>query len=229
MTTLGGVIFDFDGVLVDSERAHFESFRRVLVEAAGFEITFDEYADHYLAYDDHGAIQRALQRHSKAAEPDSVDGLALRKKRVFAEALPEIGFLPGAPELIESLAAERVPLAIASGARREEIVLLLESRKLLQHFRGIVSADEVVNFKPHPEPYLRAGALLGADVGQRFVAIEDSPTGMAAARAASLTVVGVTNSYPRERLNLAHWVVESLLEITPQRLEDVVAAPSSAP
>jgi HAD superfamily hydrolase (TIGR01509 family) len=211
---LKGVIFDFDGVLVDSERAHFEGFRVVLSEDAGIEIRFDEYTDHYLAYDDHGGIRRALERHGRGNEEGTVERLAIRKKKVFADLLPRIGFLPGAVELIEALAARGVPLAIASGARRVEIEHLLDARGLKDRFRGIVSADDVVNFKPHPEPYLRARALLHAtETADGVVAFEDSPAGMASARAADLRVVGVTNSYPRAKLGLAHHVVDSLAEL----------------
>lgn len=219
---LRGVIFDFDGVLVDSERAHFEGFRVVLAERAGFEITFHEYTEHYLAYDDHSGIRRALEHHGQAAPPEFVDELATRKKAVFADLLPRIAFLPGATELILALQRQGVPLAIASGARRQEITALLQSQNLLGAFRGIVSADDVDNFKPHPEPYLRGRALIGAaesPVG--VVAFEDSMTGMAAARAANLRVIGVANSHPPEKLGLAHRVVDSLEELTVEDVTEV--------
>src|SRR5262245_31760846 len=122
---LRGVIFDFDGVLVDSERAHFEAFRVVLSEHAGFEITFPEYAENYLAFDDFGGIRRALERHGRVSEPDRVQELALRKKEVYARLLKDIPFLPGACDLIRALARESVPLAIASGSRRTEIEILV--------------------------------------------------------------------------------------------------------
>lgn len=225
---LRGVIFDFDGVLVDSERAHFEGFRVVLAEQAGFEITFHEYTEHYLAYDDHSGMRRALERHGQAASATLVDDLATRKKALFADLLPGIPLLPGARELILALDDMGVPLAIASGSRRHEIEIQLESHGLLRVFRGIVSADDVDNFKPHPEPYLRGRAVIGAgESSAGVVAVEDSTTGMAAARAANLRVIGVANSHPREKLGLAHRVVDSLEELT---VEDVaaVAAPQPA-
>lgn len=221
---LRGVIFDFDGVLVDSERAHFEAFRVVLAEHGGFEITFDEYVDHYLAFDDHRGILRALERHERPAGPARVDDLATLKREVFARLLPSIPFLPGAVELIFMLAAHGTPVAIASGAKRHEIEALLKAQDLLGRFRGIVSADDVDNSKPHPEPYLRARALLFASDDPRgVVAIEDSPTGMASARAANMRVIGVSNSYPRERLGLAHLVVDSLSDLTLEGMTAVAA------
>ncbi len=212
---LRGVIFDFDGVLVDSERAHFEGLRVVLAESAGIDISFHEYTEHYLAYDDRGGMRRALERHGQDASPNRVDDLAARKKGVFANLLPKITFLPGAKDLILALHRAGVPLAIASGARRQEIEALLRAQDLLRSFRGIVSADDVHNFKPHPEPYLRARMLVDAvDSAQGVVAFEDSVPGIAAARAAHLRVIGVSNSYSREKLGLAHRVVESLTELT---------------
>jgi HAD superfamily hydrolase (TIGR01509 family) len=211
---LRGVIFDFDGVLVDSERGHFEAFRMVLKEHEGFEIDFDEYTEHFLAHSDHVGTRKALERYGRPVPDGRVDELATKKKAVFAALLPGIAFLPGARELIVALHDAGIPLAIASGARRVEIVALLEGAGLLGRFRGIVSADDVGNFKPHPEPYLRGRAIVGAGDDPRGVVVfEDSPTGMASARAANLRVVGVTNSHPRERLGLAHRVVDSLTEI----------------
>lgn len=219
---LRGVIFDFDGVLVDSERAHFEGFRVVLAERAGFEITFHEYTEHYLAHSDHVGMRRALEFHGRAAPEALIDELATMKKAVFADLLPRIAFLPGARELILALRGEGVPLAIASGARKQEITALLQSQDLLGAFRGIVSADDVENFKPHPEPYLRGRALIGAaGSAEGVVAFEDSMTGMASARAANLLVIGVTNSHPRERLGLAHRVVDSLEELTVKDVTEV--------
>jgi beta-phosphoglucomutase len=219
---LRGVIFDFDGVLVDSERAHFEGIRLVLAEDAGIAITFNEYAEQYLAYDDHGGMKRALERHGHEASRDRVHQLATRKKAVFAGLLPRIALLPGAKELILALQAAGVPLAIASGARRDEIVALLQASELLEAFRGIVSADDVHNFKPHPEPYLRGLEVVGAaESAKGVVAFEDSTPGLASARAANLRVIGVTNSHPREKLGLAHRVVDSLEELTVEDVAEV--------
>ena len=221
---LKGVIFDFDGVLVDSEKAHYEGMRTALAESAGLEITFHEYTEHYLAYDDHGGMRRALERRGHEAHVDRVDALATRKKKIFEDLLPKIAFLPGAAALIVMLHDAGVPLAIASGARRREIESLLRAAGLLDRFRGIVSADDVDNFKPHPEPYLRGRALIGAEESaDGIVAFEDSVPGMASARAAHLRVIGVTTSHPREKLGLAHRVVDSLAELSLHDINEVAA------
>ena len=212
---LRGLIFDFDGVLVDSESAHFEAFRSVLATEVEGEVTQAEYDEHYLGYDDHTCFRRAFELRGRVASPEVVVDLVDRKWQVYDDELPRIPFFPGAEDLVLALYEGSVPLAIASGSHRNEIESILRGRGLLQCFRGVISADDVLNFKPHPEPYLRARALLGAvDSPAGIVAIEDSTTGMAAARAADLRVIGVTNSRPREKLGLAHHVVDSLLELS---------------
>lgn len=212
---LRGVIFDFDGVLVDSEGAHFEAFRRVLAEQVEGEVTQAEYDEHYLGYDDHTCFRRALELRGRAGSPGIVSDMVDRKWQAYADGLSKISFFPGAEDLVLALCAASVPLAIASGSHRSEIESILRARGLLACFLGVISADDVVNFKPHPEPYLRGRALLDAvDSPAGLVAIEDSATGMVSARAAGLRVIGVTNSRPREKLGLAHHLVDSLTQLS---------------
>ena len=224
---LRGVIFDFDGVLVDSESAHFEALRRVLVDEVEGEVTQAEYDEHYLGFDDHTCIRRALELRGRAGSPEVVSDLVDRKWQAYDEELSRIPFFPGAEGLVLRLYAASVPLAIASGSHRNEIEAILGARGLLQCFRGVISADDVVNFKPHPEPYLRARALLDAvESPTGVVAIEDSSTGMASARAASLRVIGVTNSRPSAKLGLAHHVVDSLTELSIDLMARIAASPA---
>lgn len=212
---LRGAIFDFDGVLVDSEMAHFEALRTTLEQRAGVSISLDEYTEHYLAYDDYECIRRALERHRNEASPGLVDRLAGWKKETFTRLLPGIQLLPGAEVLVKALRTAGVPLAVASSARRQEVEALLQAKGLLGLFRGVVAAEDVSKLKPHPEPYLRGCALVCAgDSPEGVVAFEDSVPGLASARAAGLRVIGVTTSHPREKLGLAHLVVDSLAELT---------------
>jgi beta-phosphoglucomutase len=219
---LRGVIFDFDGVLVDSETAHFEAFRTVLAAEVEGVMTKAEYDEHYLGYDDHTCVRRALELRGQAPSPEVVSDLVDRKGQAYDEGLLKIPFFPGAEELVLALYAASVPLAIASGSHRNEIESILRARGLWPCFRGVISADDVMNFKPHPEPYLRARAVLGAiESPAGVVAIEDSISGMASARAADLRVIGVTNSRPREKLGLAHHVVDSLVELSVEGLVSI--------
>lgn len=208
-------IFDFDGVLADSEPLHYRSLRQTL-EPEGIVVSEDDYERHYLAYTDHEALRLALERSGVSPSPERVDALARRKAAMFQDLLPRVPLYPGAALLVTSL-SRRVPLAIASGALRAEIVAILDAHGLREAFSAIVGADDVTHGKPAPEPYLTALARLRAvRPGLRpeeCLVVEDSMAGIAAGRAAGMRVVGVTNSYPAHRLTTACEVVDSLEEI----------------
>jgi beta-phosphoglucomutase len=211
------VVFDFDGVLVDSEPLHYRALRDAL-QPEGIAVSQDEYVQVYLAYDDRECIRVALERHGQAYDLERVDAVARRKGRLFDMHLADVPFFPGARELVTSLAAE-FPLAIASGALHAEIEAILSAGNLRAPFTTVVAADDVERTKPDPMPYLEAARrlrVLAPDLEPReCVAIEDSPAGIASARAAGMTVVGVAHSYPAAKLRgLAHHVVESLGELS---------------
>jgi HAD superfamily hydrolase (TIGR01509 family) len=209
-------VFDFDGVLVDSEPLHFHSLRDTLL-ADGVEITETEYWSVYLAYDDRGALRRALEHHGETADPERVERLARAKAERFSILLPEVPLFPGARELVRALRSE-VPLAIASGARRGEVEAVLEGVGLRDAFSAIVGAEDVPRTKPDPAPYLEAVRRLAA-TGRLLapadcVAIEDSQPGIASALASGMKVVGVAHSYPAEKIRSAHRVVDSLVGLS---------------
>lgn len=220
------VVFDFDGVLVNSEPLHFAAMRDALVPE-GFEITPAEYYGAYLAYDDRGAIRRALEHHGLSPRPEHVDAIAERKRACFADVIRDVGFYPGVKELVRALAAD-VPLAIASGARHEEIEEILTAGGLRDAFAAIVGAEDAPRTKPDPAPYLEAARLLGARVpglvSADCLAFEDSMPGVAAALAAGMKVVAVTNSYPAEKLRAADRVVDSLAGLERDSLRALFAA-----
>jgi beta-phosphoglucomutase len=206
------VIFDFDGVLVDSEPLHFRALRDCLA-GEGIRITEDEYLREYVAYDDRGSIRIALERHGRPATPEKVQAVAAVKAEAFERLMSEVPFYPGARALVRALAAE-MPIAIASGARRAEIERILEAGGLREAFSAVVGADDVAQTKPHPEPYRtafdriahRAPGLAPSEV----LVFEDTLPGIAAARAAGMKVIGVAQTYPAEKLGLAHQVVPAL-------------------
>ena len=217
---LRAAVFDFDGVIVDSEPLHFRSLREALL-ADAVEITEQEYWEHLLAHDDKGSIRRALERRGEPCDPARVGRVEQRKIERFAELIPEIPVFPGARRLIEDLAG-RVPLAIASGARREEIEAILSGIGLRDAFRVVVGAQDAPRTKPDPAPYLEAARLLGACasglVPAECVALEDSVPGLVSALGAGMKVVGVAQSYPADKLRSAHLVVDSLAALEPAAL-----------
>jgi beta-phosphoglucomutase len=215
---LRAVVFDFDGVIVDSEPLHFRALRDALAPD-GVRITEEEYWSTYLAYDDREAIRLAFERHGEAANPDRVAAAAFRKVEAFARLIPEIPVFSGALELVRGLAAEGVPLAIASGARHEEIEAILAGIGLRDAFLAVVGAEDAPRTKPDPAPYVEAAHRLARDArGLAPVdcaAVEDSVPGILSAKGAGMRVVGVAHSYAAGQLRPADRVVPSLVGLGP--------------
>ncbi len=218
------IVFDFDGVIANSEPLHLETFQQVLA-TIGVRLDAAEYYERYLGYDDEGALRAVLSDRGLPADDGEVARLIAGKAQLLPRLLASEGILvPGAAACVARLGAV-LPLAIASGARREEIELVLEARDLRHQFEVIVASGETPRSKPHPDPYARAIAELGAlgripagTPAAACVAIEDSHWGIASAQAAGLACVALTTSYPREALGLADHVVDSLDELTPALL-----------
>ena len=159
---LRAAVFDFDGVIVDSEPLHFRSLAEALA-TEGVRISREEYWEHLLAHDDAGSIRRAFERRGEPLEPARLERVERRKVERFAGLVPEIPVFPGARELIGALAAW-VPLAIASGARHEEIEAILAGIGLRGAFQAVVGAEDAPRTKPDPAPYLEAARQLGGRV-----------------------------------------------------------------
>jgi beta-phosphoglucomutase len=210
---IAAVIFDFDGVIVDSEPLHLAAFRAVL-EPEGIALSDEAYWNEYLGYDDHDAITAALVGAGRAPEPRLVETLMAHKaERFIAAVRAGVVLFPGVASCIRTAAA-RGPVAIGSGALRVEIEEILGAVGLRGAFAAIVSADDVAHGKPDPETYLRAlAALRGIRPGLQpsgCLAVEDSAAGIRAARAAGMRCLAVTNSSPAETLAEADLVVDSL-------------------
>ena len=221
---LRAIIFDFDGVIVDSERFHFEALRRALDEEQ-ITLTWEEYTQTYLAMDDKDCLRTAFARQGRAVTPEKLEELSGRKASHFFEFVSSsIDLFPGADGFIRQ-AAEKYPLAIASGSLREEIEYILGKVGLREFFPVVVAAEDVVKGKPDPEAYITALGRLNRLASGRPVrpreclVIEDSRHGVAAATAAGMRCLAVTNSYAPEELTVAHLVVQSLEDLDPGRIE----------
>ena len=155
---LRAAVFDFDGVIVDSEPLHFRSLRDALLPRQ-IEITHEEYWDHLLAHDDKSSIRLAFERRGERPDAERLARVERVKIERFAELIPEVPVFPGAREVIGALAAE-LPLAIASGARHEEIEAILAGIGLRDAFAAVVGAEDAARTKPDPAPYLEAARQL---------------------------------------------------------------------
>jgi histidinol dehydrogenase len=200
-----GILFDFDGVLADTEVHHWRAFREVLAPF-GIRLPRSLYDRSYLAFDDHTAL-RAMLKDGRGRIPRPtrriLDDLVRRKRAAYARlcgAGPRVE--PPAASLVRAL-ARRVPVAIVSGAARREILTAVRRGGLRSAFRTIVAAEDVRRCKPDPEGYRLALKRLGHDNGAGCIAIEDSPGGIRAARAAGLRVFGIASTYSRATLRRA--------------------------
>jgi HAD superfamily hydrolase (TIGR01509 family) len=211
-----GIIFDWDGVIIDSSRQHEESWERLAAEerralpANHFKLGFgrkNEWIIPHLLHwtDDPGEIRR----------------LSLRKEALYRTIVVERGLhaLPGVPEFIARLRAAGVPYAVGSSTHRENILTILGVTGLAGLFSELVTAEDVTHGKPHPEVFLKAAEKLRREPA-RCIVFEDALAGIEAARAGGMKVVGVATTHPAEALGMTDRVVRRLDELT---VADLVA------
>ena len=224
---MDALIFDFDGVVVDSEPVHLMGFQRVL-QTVGLTLTEADYYTRYLGYDDHDAILVAGRDRGVAFDEARIAELTAAKTRIVQQAFAEsIRPLPGAVELIAAAAGAGVPVGVCSGALREEIELASATVGVREHFAVIVAARDVARGKPDPEGYRLALRRLGAAAGRdlradRTLAVEDSPAGIDAARSAGMKVLAVATSYPPDQLTAAHRTVRRLCDVSLAELDEIL-------
>jgi HAD superfamily hydrolase (TIGR01509 family) len=224
MHQLRAVIFDFDGVIADTEPLHFTALQQVL---AGIEIplTETEYYTDYLGFDDRGCFMAALRQHHRQVTPALLAELMEHKALAYLTAVKQgLAIFPGVRELVLE-AAERYPLAICSGALRNEIELILEEAGLRKAFRHITSAEDVTRGKPAPDPFLHALAGLNQQCERLALTpgdclvIEDSLPGIRGARAAGMKVLAVANTHAMQDLDEADSITHSLTDARLSELE----------
>lgn len=198
------VIFDMDGVIVDSEPRHERAFLEVWDEL-GYR---DRHGIHFPDY--YGRSDRALwldfiDRHQP---PQTLEALTAWKQNRLIEILRrEQPIFDGLPEVVARCAA-RWRIAVASGSLHAVIDEVLAMKSLRQHFSAIVSVQDVAHGKPAPDVFLRAAELLDRPPAD-CVVIEDSAAGVTAANAAGMQVIAITNTLAREQLSHATVVVET--------------------
>lgn len=212
------IVFDFDGVIVDSEPAHAASIE-IALATIGLGFPHKDDYSRYIGRGDRDVMTEIAADQGRELTPAEMQRLVEAKSRAFLD-LARAGTIrpyAGSVELIHA-AAEAGPVAVCSGSERAIVEPVLESLGLLPVFRTVVTASDVPRPKPDPTGYLLAAERLGVRPG-RAVAIEDSPTGVRAAVAAGYRVHGVCHSFPRERLVEAHRIHQTTRDLTLDLLE----------
>ena len=183
------ILFDFDGVLVDSEPVHYECWREIIAPH-GLELSWENYAANCIGVSDRAMIE-TLCRVTGA--PELFDAIWARyadKKALFRRRAVENVPMPAATrELLASLDGYR--LAVVSSSGRAEIEPVLEAAGVRRHFEILVTGEDVRELKPSPEPYRTAAERLGI---RHALVLEDSPAGIASGRAAGFEVLEIANA-----------------------------------
>jgi len=210
--------FDFNGVLVNDELVHLETFREVLA-TLGVSLSEHDYMSRYLGFDDAGAFTAVLRDAGQQPTAEQVAVLIEAKRPLYmARARAALPTFEGAAELVRRRAAAG-PALVVSGALRDEVELGLEVLGVREQIEAIVSAEDTTACKPDPEGYLLGMRWLAergqGQLAQRGLVIEDSLAGIEAAKAAGLPCVGVAHTYSQQELQSsgADAVVSRLPEI----------------
>jgi beta-phosphoglucomutase len=225
---LSALIFDFDGIIVDTEPIHYRAFQEIL-QPLGLGYSWTDYVSRYMGFDDREAFREAFKAQSKSISNDELGRMISQKASVFLEIIEKgIQPYPGVVDFIRNTAG-KMPLALCSGALISDITPILHQLGIADQFDVVVTADDVAASKPDPTSYVLAVQRLSAAYPdstikpQNCLAIEDTPAGIESAKGAGIVVLAVTNSYPAEKLSGADHIIDSLEEVSLQDLHKILA------
>lgn len=207
------VIFDMDGVLVDSYYAHYQSWREV-AEEEGLSFSMETF-DRTFGRTSREIIREVWQ--DRAVDDATVAMLDRRKEEAYRRIITQnFPAMPGVEEMLDRLSAAGFKLAIGSSGPAENVELVLNRLERCRIFGAVVSGRDVERGKPDPQVFLLAAHRLGVSPA-RCVVVEDAPLGIEAARRASMKAIGLTSTgRTRQQLAFADAIVGSLGEITPE-------------
>jgi len=216
VTTRAGVIFDFDGVIVDSEELQYLSYGEVLARY-GAGVTREEYEREWIAAG--LGPEYAVRRFSLPITPDELRRI---KEPIYHEMLrTKARLIPGAAEAIERLARD-VPLAVASNSTAADIALVLDPFDLRRHFEAVVTREDYTGRKPAPDAFLTAAERLGLAPGL-CVVIEDATKGVVAAERAGCPCIAIPNDFTRRNdFTGASMVLECFADVTTELIMTLV-------
>ena len=184
------ILFDFDGVLMDSEPVHYECWKEALAPL-GIHIDWEPYREHCIGASEPATMDYYARLGDPPFDPDEIRACYPLKKALFRARMErDLPFVPGIRELLRSLDG-RYKLAVVSSSSRTELEPLLERAGILDCFAALVFGEDVERHKPEPDPYLLAVRLLGVSSA---LVVEDSEAGLESARRAGLDAVRITEA-----------------------------------
>lgn len=216
MDFLRAVIFDFDGVILDSEPQHHESFRRLFER---HHVAFSETPDDFTGIGARDNIRRVYQKAGMNLDEEKIETLNHERDLLYLGVMKETGIrtLPGAKELIKSLKSEGIRIALASSTNSSILAQILPQIGLEDAFDAVVGGDQVQKGKPAPDIFLLAAKKSGVAPKECLV-IEDANAGLQAAKAAGMRVLMVRNDRIRQQREKADAFVDTLAGVTPHLL-----------
>lgn len=224
------VLFDFNGIIIKDESIHLKLIDEILVQE-NLQPQKQHERQSSLGRSDRACFQDLLKNRGRVATPEYLTELLQRKAKAYVQELYKLENLPlysGIEDLIFQVRSQNIKLGLVSGALGEEIKLVLERAKLIDYFDVIVAGDDITTSKPQPEGYLLAVDKFNQiypDLNlqsQECLAIEDTPTGIQAAKRAQMQVVGVANTYPFHILQRqANWTVDYLTDLELNRVQEI--------
>ena len=217
------VIFDMDGVMIDSAEYHQIAWHRIAAElgrefpAGVFEKAF--------GLKNPPIINGLLNWATDAAE---IDRIADRKESLYRDLIRERGLpvLEGLTDLLRELHAGGIMCAVGSSAPRDNVTCLFENSDLQQYFQAVVTGDDVTHGKPDPEIFLQAAQKLNVPP-QQCIVIEDALAGIQAAKAAGMFAVAITSTHPRASFTQADRIVDQLSELSVGWFQDNISRAAS--
>jgi len=223
---LRAVVFDFDGVITDSEILHLRSFNQVLAQY-GVEISAKDYYKKYLGFTDFDCFKTLIDKGVLKKPTEEIENLVKEKNHVFEKlAKTEGRIIEGVRDFLQMLSQNNIPMAIYSGALLAEIELILDGSGLRPFFEVIVSAEFVKKGKPNPEGFILTLQKLNQNrqnpiLPNQCIVIEDSHWGLEAAKAAAMHTIAVTNSYDADQLAAAEKIVTRLGDLSIGDLQEL--------
>jgi len=221
--TLKAVLFDFNGVIIKDEAIHRDLIDEILI-SENLRSKPGEYRQFCLGRSDRFCLKQILTNRGREVRDGYLTQLVNRKAQAYQQALDkleELPIYPGLEDFIQQLRLHEVKLAIVSDALRAEVELVLNRTGLLEHFSVIIAADDTTTSKPEPDGYLLAIERLNLKASN-CLAIEDTPTGIQAARSAGVQVVGVAHTYPFHMLQRwTNWAVDYFTDLEVERVQQV--------
>lgn len=209
------VIFDMDGLMIDSEHLHSRSFENVLnnhgvkpeLNKAGIVQILGI-----------GTAENWKKLKAKYKLKDSVEELTKQKHYAYIKLIPQINDMPGLKPLLNDLQKSKIKLAVASGSSKENIEEILSQQKIKNYFEAIVSGEDLDNAKPAPDIFLEAAKQLHVDIANCIV-LEDAKSGIEAGKAAGATVIAVPNRFSKKQdLTDADYIFNSLKDLSATKL-----------